>query len=330
MTQRIIFLNLADMEPTGLVQKSAHNLAQKFVPRTCMQRFTQLIFGDVVVDVVNLFELLDHRRAAADPLLSLQVRQENRIAYDTQMAQIREACRTARKILLGAHGSHKNTETLMKGLGWEMGSGHAGTYDELALMTAEFLVPEQSYKLALIICYAARSEQFRKDHEGVLDETDIKSSLAYKFYKLLCAHTRANVVMTARTGAVQFMEDGSSYVETEEGVRAVIELEDLARELDAPVVRQKYQDMMEHYGQNGKIKEFYALEEHMSLPHTHATTEHEKVLKDRWRIDNVSRRKQDILPSRKYGKFIYRRERDGNVTVYRKYGELEPLYHGPF
>ncbi|MFG1424246.1 hypothetical protein [Roseixanthobacter liquoris] len=330
MTQRIIFLNLADMEPTGLVQKSAQNLAQKFVPRTCMQRFTQLIFGDVVVDVVNLFELLEHRRAAANPSLSLDARQEHRIAYDTQMAQIREACRTARKILLGAHGSHNDTETLRKGLGWELGTGHAGTYDELARMTADFLHPDQSYKLALIICYAARAEDYRKDHDGALSEADIKSSLAYKFYKLLCEHTQANVVMTARTGAVQFLEDGSSYVETEAGVRAVIELEDLARELDAPVVRQKYQDMMEHYGQQGKIRDFYALEEHMSLPHTHATTEHEKVLKDRWRIDNASRRKEDILPSRKYGKFIYRRERDGNVSVFRKYADLEQLYRGPF
>ena len=331
MTDRIVFLNLADMDPTGLAKTSARNLTQKFAPKTCFQRIKQRILGGTVVDVVNLFDLLNDRRVSRDMSEHWADRMACAMSYDLHRVQIREACRSAKKIMLGAHGSADNTERVKKSLGWGLGSGEAGTYAELAEMTADFLYEDQTYKLSLIICYAARSDDTRKNHDEMLTPENIQSSLAYKFYKTLCTHTRANVVMTARTGAVQFLNDGTSWVETEETVNAVLDLNEVSRELDVKTLSRQYNQMMNNYGEAGNIDEFWKIDEKMSKSEFIAQTDDEKMLKNRWKHTRAHNKTQSNEASApKHGKFVYRRLLDGTVSVVRKYPEPTVLYEGVF
>ncbi|OYX07907.1 MAG: hypothetical protein B7Z15_15565, partial [Rhizobiales bacterium 32-66-8] len=181
-----------------------------------------------------------------------------------------------------------------------------------------------------IICYAARSGDYRAKHDETLTPENIKSSLAYKFYKILCTHTRANVVMTARTGAVHFSV-GTSWVETEEAVNAVLDLQELARELDINKLGKQYLDLRDEYAKAGKIDEFWELEEKMSHQESLAQTGDEKILKNRLFYRKMFNKTQDFESSKpKYGKFVYRRLLDGTVSVVRKYPEPTVLYEGVF
>ena len=331
MTDRIVFLNLADMDPAGLAKTSARNLTRKFAPKTCFQRIKQCILGGTVVDIVNLFDLLNDRRIARDISQHWADRMACAMSYDLQRVQIREACRSAKKIMLGAHGTAENTERVKKSLGWGQGSGDASTYAELAEMTADFLYEDQTYKLSLIICYAARSEAYRKNHDGTLSKEDVQSSLAYKFYKTLCAQTRANVVMTARTGEVQFMGNGASFVNTEEGVNAVLDLNELSNEFDVNKLISDYNSLRNEYIKAGKTSQFEDISNKASSSDFKAQTNEDRILKNGQKYINAFEKRQDLtFIQPKYGKFVYRRLLDGTVSVVRKYPEPTVLYEGVF
>jgi hypothetical protein len=128
-------------------------------------------------------------------------------------------CESADKIMLGLHGRYDDTEQGFAGLGWKRGHDVIGNYRDFAELIASFLRTGKSYKLALIVCFGARSADFNKNHDGNLEPADIKSSFAYKFFKEIC--TKADITITARTGSVSFdSKTGRSLVQTEAAVTA--------------------------------------------------------------------------------------------------------------
>lgn len=332
MADRIVFFNLADMHETGLVQSSAQSLQRKFAPKTFCQKVGHLLVGGVQVEVINLFALMDLQREARDATLHWSDRVAAGMAYGYERAEIKERCRTAKKILLGAHGKHDDTENLFKGLGWEKGSGFAATYEELATLTADLLTDGVDYKLSLIICYAARASEFRKDHEKDLQKADIETSLAFKFFKSLCGQTRAHVVMTARTGAVQFEKSsfgtGKSLVQTEEGVTAMIDLIETLKEPEYKDYEQKYQSLQNLYGNNNKIGEFNIKTEKMYIGKEKPVDDDEVIMSNKWTAEKKKLKVSEIEPQEKYGKFIYEHNRDGTISVYRKYPQRIEIYRG--
>lgn len=131
---------------------------------------------------------------------------------------IREDCRHASKIYIIMHGKPEETE---RGFSNKIdGAQQEYTWNELARL-AKLLFPfrETTYQVSLIMCYGARSQDYRANHNGGLSENQLKSSFAFKFFRGICL--ARNVRMTAVTGAVSTREnDGTSVVETEEWVEA--------------------------------------------------------------------------------------------------------------
>ena len=210
MAKTIVFFNLADMHTHGLAKTSVQALQRKY------QRYSfvyELFAGSNQIYQIDLFGLLKKQR---DPILR-DVRPSGvpqipinllsgHTAYLPSIERERLAismfCGRADKIMLGVHGKFDDTTQGVAGLGWDQGSAVIGDYKEFAQLISSFLMPRKSYKLSLIVCFGARSQNYRVNHDGDLAEEDIKSSFAYKFFKEIC--TKADVTLTARTGSVAF------------------------------------------------------------------------------------------------------------------------------
>lgn len=336
MSDRIVFLNLADMDENGLVQSSKRNLENKFKPKTFIDKVKQKFIGGVNIEIIDLFSLIAKKRAMAHSSVLFGMKVQYALQYEIEACLIREKCKGAKKILLGAHGRVADTERVFKALGWGKGSGPAGTYDELAVLMSDLLYPDRAYKLGLIICYGARSENYLKHHELYLDKKDIKSSFAYKFFKRLCELTTADVIMTARTGAVLFNSDGTTAVEMESFVRMAVELSELKKELAYKSLAESYEKLVEHYHVTNKTAELFDMQKRMAIQGSIPTNDAEAVIK---KIHVVAEKNNAIqmnvpLEKGKYGKFVYIRNNNNTVSVLDKYGgdkgEPVELYRGPF
>jgi hypothetical protein len=158
---------------------------------------------------------------------------------------------------------------------------------------------------------------------------------APKFFKSLCQKTAADVVVTARTGAVSFNDRGSTMVESEVSVRAGIEMAEINRAQSTKNLSESYNSLEEHYYQTGKIQKFFDMVERMKIESNFPMNEHEFIVKKyqsvKSKLANLQMKAAKSLG--KYGKFVYKRNPDGTVSVFRKYsesGDVEELYRGPF
>jgi len=214
MAHNIVLLNLGDRaEGGGLIAKTAKNIKVKHPVKK-----TFLFAGNQVTEF-SLFSLMAKYKAGAPLPLS-----------DPELLQVRNLSSCASKVMLCLHGLHNDVD-----------SGHANdtmngvpmaavaSYADLANLTLMILpIREKDYDVALIMCYGARSENFRLDHTGMIPTADLRTSFAYKFYKRICRVR--GVRMTARTGATGFDEHtGRSMVESESSVLARADREDFLR-----------------------------------------------------------------------------------------------------
>src|SRR5262249_36969988 len=88
------------------------------------------------------------------------------------------------------------------------------------LRAMERAQPNQPYNLALIMCYGARGD-IETDHQGEVAPDVLKSSFAYKLFKVL--RQKLNVRMTAGTGTMAHSKKTlKPYVQNEKMVRAAI------------------------------------------------------------------------------------------------------------
>lgn len=322
MVDRIIFFNLADDSKHGLVHSSAQSLREKFHPKTCGQKISQAIFGGTVIETIDLFDLLDLRRAATDSTVNFVDRLAAGFSYTTECAAIKERCRTAKKLMLGAHGRYNDTEKVFKSGIFSKSSGQSSDYEEMASVMADFLDDNTNYKLALIVCYGALSAKYDQDHDKDLPEDQVKSSLAYKFFASLCSKTRANVIMTARTGKVGFGTNGKTQVEPQAGIDALVELEKIKQELDYPKLQQEYKNKSEYAKSNNTLANFMQRSIGV-IEMNEPAQDGEEVFSKLAQIRKVELKGEYVLPKEKYGKFVYSRNQDGMIEVYRKY-PVEP------
>jgi hypothetical protein len=347
MPKKIVFLNLADMNEQGLARTSVAALQTKYPRAGALYEF---IFGGNEVTLVDLFDLLkwQKRPPSTTPLVHLGL---SGLLFDPQLfrlvndrVRIIEQCAAADKIMLGIHGRFGDNSNGYAGLGWSMGQGVIGTCDDFAQLVGGLLKPDRDYKLALIMCYGARAQSYRKDHSGALDPTDIKSSFAYQFYIRIC--TKARVTMTARTGSVEFdRTTGKSLVQTEAAAQADINNVEFQRTGEASRIDAAYKRAEREAAERGELEAFRDAEDFVTeAPQTRGkvpTLEAQQLIRkyhdviEEYHEANSKVMDWQVQASEsaaKTGKFVYQYDR-GTVTVSRKYSDgrkvMEVLYQGP-
>jgi hypothetical protein len=337
MPKKIVFLNLADMHEHGLAMTTVRALRVKYPRASWLYEFA---YGRNEITLVDLFDLLDWQRRPrnATPLVHLGLGglllDPRLFHYVSERVRIIELCAAADKVMLGVHGNFGDTSRGHKGLGWDMGMGIAGTYDEFANLVGGLLKPDRAYRLALIMCYGARSLNYLKDHDRDLTVGDVQSSFAYKFYALICK--KARVTMTARTGSVGFdAQTGRSLVQTEAAVTAQVEDAEMQAVGATRRAKEDYDTVKERmFKLDGDLTRFFAIEERMSVATAVATNDEERAVKAFYDTQRTATRLQNKARETdpKQGKFVYTFD-GANISVFRKYEEgrtvMRPLYHGP-
>lgn len=318
------------MHEHGLAKTAVNSLRKKYPKENWL---TELLWNVNRVDLVDLFTLLEEQR---NPNLINKRSYGGRWALMEHLREkinIKDLCTSADKIMLGAHGHYDDRDSGYAGLGWEQGSGLIGTYKEFAKLVSTFLQPNRTYKIALIVCFAARSLDYKKNHEGKLAEDDIKSSFAYKFFAELVKLSSATIQVTARTGAVSFDSDsGKSLVQTEAAVAADIADADLQKADETKWIADAYNKLQGDMAEAKKIDNFFAIEEAMLKPDAKPVSKEEQII---FAYNALKKRITElaVLKSKsvsKYGKFVYLSSGD-KAKVYRKYGgdkKVELLWEG--
>jgi hypothetical protein len=328
MSKTIVFLNLADMHEHGLAHQSVQSLRRKYPTQS---RIYEYFSGANRVYLVDLFGMLEEQRYPT-PITSLNSLTAYLPRIEARLA-IAQLCCRADKIMLGVHGKFDDTENGFAGLGWERGSGVMGNYKEFATLLASFLAPEQAHRIALVVCFGARAANYKVDHDGNLDEADIKSSFAYKFYKELCG--KVNVTMTARTGSVSFdATTGKSLVQTEAAVTAAITEGELQAAESTKQAARAYETLQAFMCTTEEgVQKFNRMLERMEDPAAVPRHPPERIIREYKRIKArvTDLTLQSGADASKYGKFVYSYDA-GHVTVMRKYEDgqkvFRVLYHG--
>jgi hypothetical protein len=248
--------------------------------------------------------------------------------------QVRKDCESAHTIGIIIHGTPTDTDQ-----GFSTAGGAVCTWKQLAKLALLLLpVRAQTYSVALIMCYGARSADAEFDHRGAIPPDKLRSSFAYKLFRALCV--ARNVRMTARTGAVSTDGALDHTVETEEQVFAVIDKQKVRqlRTLNkAAMDLQKTQLLTTN---NVTAQQFdVMLNKFATDPLIPPANQVERFAKDyvpyspyvNLYVDNMYGR--DRLGNRsKYGKFIYSFQ-GGVLTIVSRYdsgsGPNYELYRGP-
>lgn len=338
MAKTVVFFNLADMHENGLAKTSVDSLRRKYPSYSFIY---ELWAGKNQIYQIDLFGLLsDDPKPKSGvepiPLNMLTPHMWSLPAVAREEFAISMLCLKADKIMLGIHGTHDDTEQGFAGMGWDAGHGPVGNVGQFARLINKFLYSRKHYKMSLIMCFGARSQNYRVNHEGVLSEEDIKSSFAYKFFKLVGA--RGNVTLTARTGSVAFnTETGRSEVQTEAAVNAEIDDHEIQHARETEVVSEAYELLQNRLRvtKEGNTA-FLEMEERMRSPTAVPRTAEERIIRSqleiRFRINALKAASNKMVS--KYGKFIYTYNAGtSTATVCRKYEDgqkvMRVLYRGP-
>lgn len=143
-------------------------------------------------------------------------RDQNKNLDKADLARIRQDCQSAKTVSFIIHGTPTDTEH-----GFSTSGAALCTWKELGQLALLLLPDGKDYHIALIMCYAARSQQADLDHNGQIPVNELKTSFAYKFFRSICVYR--SVRMTARTGAVSNDSNLNHTVETEEQVFQLLE-----------------------------------------------------------------------------------------------------------
>ena len=322
----IVLLNLGDRAPGGgLIAKSATSLRRKYPVSST------LLFAGNQITELSLFSLLAKYQAGAGALAR----------SDPQLLQVRNLCSSATKIMLCLHGLHND---VLSGFANDTLNhtpmAAVASFADLAGFTLMFLpLRDKIYNLALIMCYGARSDNFRLNHEGQIAPDDLKTSFAYKFYRRICMFR--NVRMTARTGATGFDEHtGRSTVESEASVQARADNEDFLRLVATQTAIDDYKNLKDSYtkaahgGSEERARAWLQMDNNFRAnPDLAASNPDEAGIKAYHQVLKTKNAYQDAMGGQdrtKYGKYIYAYTPKDGLTIFSKYPKPGVvLYHGP-
>lgn len=230
---KIVMLNLADTSATGDAHTAAEALRIKYKKKNAIKAF--FASQNKIIEY-PLFELYKKYKGKKVP------------TTDQDVKDLQKLCKKVDKVFLSIHGPMKSvaygvmkdSANVFKGKDLHL------TVKDVALLMQGILAKDHSYKLTLVMCFGARSDDFDKDHKK-LKKITWNNSFAFKLYSALC--TKINVRMTARTGELQFNPStGKSEVQSESAIQGDIEKEKLDEDT-------KYKELKEWYYKE-KVKFF--------------------------------------------------------------------------
>lgn len=253
------------------------------------------------------------------------------------LANVRKDIASAAKVYIIMHGQPDNTEA-----GFGHGGAQVATWKQLGRL-ALMLFPNSdvTYKISLIMCYAARTDNFRINHVGQMTPGDLKTSFAYKFFRSIAVSR--NVSMTACTGAVSTKPgDGTNEVESEEFVSA--QLANIDYKKDAPnrnILKDQMARLKASFILQGGTKEQWT-QMHQDFGMDRAkvpTNDYERSVKTY--LSKTAHIQGDIQEAKaaaaalygnqsnvsKYGRILY--TYNGNLTIINKYGNPQDPNVGP-
>lgn len=322
---RFVILNLADPGQMGPVTKVKSGLEArvKAAPRT-------IAIGEDIVPIHDLFEALATVSAGN--------------ALGPEMDTVKNDCDSAERIFLCTHGTAKDTE---HGFGKASGGTPLGSWQDFGRLMRKLLPrKDKVYKVALVMCYGARTDQYRStdlDHQGMIPPSLLKTSFAYKLYHHLAGEHGRQIVMTARTGAVGFdQKTGMSSVEQEASIDIGLDKEEFLRSPKIDHAMQKWKNYKTAINSEKKADEFTKVDQkYRAKPDAFANpfsdiqnagkAYHQAVAQK----NKLEQRKSAYADLSKYGKIVYSAGR-GGLKVVNKYGNggtIGPatvLYEGAF
>lgn len=317
-----LVINLADRSGMGAISSLHAGVSAKHLTTG----LTKLIKGSNTTTLVDAFALFDR-----DLLKQLP-------RSDPALLALRNQCRAADKIYLATHGIPTDVDHAFANAA---GGNPLCTVSQLASFLLAILPQrDKTYRLALVMCYGARSATYRHadlDHQGNIPIADLRTSFAYKLYSRLAQHR--NIVLTARTGAVAYdSHSGISRVEDELSIDARIDKELFLRQPNiVPTVNafKARRDAAAKAG-NQAYDAFVQLQEQFEKdPNKVPANPVETDLKHYTDMMRTKKQYQDVMDANtdraKYGKIFYRLH-NGQLTIASKYadqGRPLILYTGP-
>lgn len=297
-----------------MIHKSASRLQKKYPVSK-----TFLFSGNEIIEC-SLFALLNKYKSGPGALTR----------SDPELLRVRSMCNTATKIMLCLHGLHNDVQSgFANDTLNHTPMAAVASYSDLAELTLTFLpARDKTYNLALIMCYGARSENFRLNHEGMIAPGDLKTSFAYKFYRRICVFR--NVRMTARTGATGFDEEtGRSTVESEASVQARADKEDYMRLLATQNAINDYVALKDSYtkaahgGSELRAQAWLVMDGRFRAnPDLVAGNPDEAKVRAYHQVLKKKKEYEDTMTDQdrtKYGKYVYTYSSKDGLTIFSKY-----------
>lgn len=243
---------------------------------------------------------------------------------------VREYCEAADKIFVCTHGSPTNTDHAFDG---EKASGKplGDSLDMARLLRRLLLKKDRVYNLALVMCYGARTDEYRPadlDHQGMIPPKLLATSFAYKVFKNLCGDHQRQMRMTARTQAVTFdTTTGASLSEPEVKVDIALELRDLMADAEVLKICNDWKaifDTMKVDDIKSQTRVTALIEKFKDKPQARsdgsadqkAAKAYFQLLEKKYAITDKRERIDNL---EKYGKIVYESLPDGKVRITNKY-----------
>lgn len=208
MAKNIIFLNMSD--DLGVDGHKAVTALTLKHPKSSILRTPRV----TEIDIVSFYRAFINGPQDA--------------AFNRQRADIKSKCKGATEVMLSIHGPMTSTDY---GLIRSTNPAHADervTIQQLSQLLLMLFVPSASYNFTLVMCFGARSSQYRLDHQN-LDQIDWTDSFAFKLFNRISPQRK--VRMTARTGELSFNTvTGKSEVQTELAIQGTLDNQRIGQE----------------------------------------------------------------------------------------------------
>jgi hypothetical protein len=150
-------------------------------------------------------------------------------AFNRKRAEIKTKCKGATEVMLSLHGPMTSTDYGLIRAANPHNPSERVSILQLSQLLLMLFVPTVSYNFTLVMCFGARSSQYRLDHQN-LDQIDWTDSFAFKLFDRISPMRK--VRMTARTGELSFNTvTGKSEVQTELAIQGTLDNQAIGQEV---------------------------------------------------------------------------------------------------